>query len=410
MEKIQNNTENKDNSKKFENVQEELLDYQFQYIEKLEKGQIVIPEEEKDGDEGYQKFKKNFKDNLDNTFSKYLLEYTLFYHKLAENYEKRIDKKNLKPHGFDEFAQNIFNEIGSIYYSGDKDWKEKILILIRNKLEEIGPEIKGQNDNEEKENLGLLHANITNEKKLGSFGVGPNDLCMNIHLADLYKQKEENNEIKNIHSLDSLAQVANSIVDKYPYIKAVIGKSWLIDSAYGRRYGFIKYDENKNLRNGGFWGQFIDQNGKIKKEEIDKFLETGKAEHIVAMGFIKVEDFLEKYLPKDRKGDVELADLTKESLDFGKDIDRISKEINEKWESLSADEIISLLKSNDLSRPYFESEDGKKFIEMVRAMKKAGVRDRRDFVYENKNDINGKMGKFITDNRSKYEKRKVLIN
>ncbi len=416
MEKIKNIIENKiDDSRHFESARQELLDYQFQYIEKIDRGDITTPEEDTDFDEtnDYYKFRKNFKEKLTNSFSKYLFDYTTLDNQLVEEYYKRVGKKDFNEEICNNWLQNIFNEIGIIYDSQDMEWRENVFSFIKEKINEIGPEKKDYNDeDEEKEkkekNLGLIHFNVTKEKKLSEYGLRPKDACLDVHLSDLYKQKEENSEIVNIFSGNSWSQLACDIVDKHPDIKAVIGRSWLIDSPLGQRIGFTKYGENKSLRNGSFWGQFIDENGKIKKEKIDKFLRTGQPDYFVSMGFIKVKDFLGKYLPDGRKGPVKLKDRTRESIIFENEKEKTIKEIEKRFNELSYEKINKLI-MNSVFSDFFKTSLGVEFLSFLEIAKSKNLKSFDEIKSERYLELKKEFRKFIEEKENQYVEKVITI-
>jgi hypothetical protein len=377
MKEINNIIENKiDNSRRFENVQVELLDYQFKYIEKLDKKDIKVPEEDTDFVEtnSYFIFRKKFKDELTTIFSKHLFEYTTLFNQLRENYDRRVSKEDFKEDIFNNWAQNIFNEVDIIYSSKDIKWRDNVLNFIKEKFDEIGPEKENEEDIEEKENIGLIHFNVTQEKELINFGLKFHDPCIDIHFSDLYKQKEKNKDIINIFSGDSFSKLACNIIDNYSYVKAIIGRSWLISSPLGERIGFVKYKENKNLRNGGFWGQFINEKGEINKERMDRFLKTGEADYYVSMGFIKIEDFLKRYLPRERRGTVKLMTRTKNAINFVEEKEHVLNKINNEFSILSFQEINKLLDDSVVS-DFFKTSQGIEFLDLLKIAKKKNLKN-----------------------------------
>jgi hypothetical protein len=216
--------------------------------------------------------------------------------------------------------------------------------------------------------------------------------------------------VSNIFSGQSLEKIACEIVDKYQYIKAIIGKSWLIDSPIGKRVGFTKYDQDSTLRNGGFWGQFINEKGQINKERIKKFLETGEADYYVSMGFIKTEDFLRKYLPKDRRGWIKLENRTKEASEFIKDFNDIFKEINTKFTDLSFEDILLIMNRNIIFSNYLKTNEGKKILDMFKKTKELKVKSLDDLEFEGKDEIREKLKEFIKKSGSIYINKEVFID
>lgn len=83
-----------------------------------------------------------------------------------------------------------------------------------------------------------------------------------------------------------------------------------------------------------------------------------------SVGFIKIEDFLKKYLPKEKRGVVILKEYTKEAK-FKKDYYLIRKEINENLFNLSNEEILSFLNKNQELADYFNTQNGKDYLSLL---------------------------------------------
>jgi len=396
MEKLQNIIENSnDNSRKYESVYEELIDYQLQYIEKLDNGEIKIIGEKKE--------KENFRDLLKSSTS---LPQTI-----NDEYCKRIPcHKNIEEK-MENFCDMVLNEIYENYLKDKIHFRENVKQIIKNNLDKIGNVVNStESIDGEYKKFGLIHFDVIENEKLSEFGIGPNESCLSIHLGDLCKQKENNQSVSNIFSGQSLEKIACEIVDKYQYIKAIIGKSWLIDSPIGKRVGFTKYDQDSTLRNGGFWGQFINEKGQINKERIKKFLETGEADYYVSMGFIKTEDFLRKYLPKDRRGWIKLENRTKEASEFIKDFNDIFKEINTKFTDLSFEDILLIMNRNIIFSNYLKTNEGKKILDMFKKTKELKVKSLDDLEFEGKDEIREKLKEFIKKSGSIYINKEVFID
>lgn len=405
-------------SRRFESVQDELMDYQFQYVEKIEKGNLNELMEVDDGyeedvnDDGYKKWRKKLEDRLENTFEKKLFKYTNLHNDLWDEYKKRINKKDIKSEQFDEWFKNILDIINDDYILRGKEWKDNVKNIIKENLDRIGPitkeylkEKKRREKEEKKKTVGLINFNLKEVNKLEKFGIDPNSQCLEIHFKDLFEQKEKNNAV-NIFSGESLSNLAKTIIDKFPYIKAVLGYSWMVDSPIGGRVGFTVYHKD-NKMGGAFWGQFINEKGEINKERMQKFLNTGIPEFFPARGFIKVEDFLKKYLPKEKKGIIELADLSEESLKF---IEVLKKLEGDNFASVSFEEIKSIINENNILSEYIKTQDGINILNMIKIVKDTNAKSLDDIEYPNKEILRKRFGDFIEENKSKYTNKEVLIN
>lgn len=309
--------------------------------------------------------------------------------------------------------EKILNKISDLHEKDHDHWIEKSEEFVNKELKEYkNKETKENRDNDYPEKrAGLISFNIGTNfgRVLPDSGISNEDICLNIHFEDFYKQQK--GDIKNLFSQNSLEKLALKIVDEYPETKAVVGESWLMDTPIAKRIGFTIYNRDLEFSNGPFWGQFIDSNGQIKNKEISKFLETGKSPYRIAAGAIKVEDFLRKYLPQEKRGKIKLRESTQESLDFIKDLNRIINELNDKWDSLSFDEIVALMNSNTIFANYFKTSDGKAYIDIFKKAKELNLKKNEiHFIqYENKDEIKKKFDKYIEANRNKYTEKEVVI-
>lgn len=71
-----------------------------------------------------------------------------------------------------------------------------------------------------------------------------------------------------------------------------------MDTGIAKAMGFSTHDIAEHLHGETFWGQFYDKYGNIKEEEMKAFLETGRAKYKIKGGIMPIEQFLEKYGPK----------------------------------------------------------------------------------------------------------------
>jgi len=308
--------------------------------------------------------------------------------------------------------EKILGGISDLYHKDHDHWIEKSEELINQELQKYKNYGKGEDSNKDLENkAGLI--NFDMETGVGHIlpgsGLLDEDICMGIHFNDFYKQ--QTGDIKNLFSSSSLEKLALKIINEHPETKAVVGESWLMDTPIAKRIGFTVYNRDLEFKGGPFWGQFIDSNGQIKSEEVSKFLKTGKPPYIIAAGAIMVEDFLKKYLPKEKRGVIKLKETTKESVEFIKDLNRITEELKKKWDELSFSEIFALINSNAVLAEYFKTTDGQEYIDMIKKSKELNVKreSMESFSYKNKDEINKKFEGYIKENMNKYIEREVVI-
>lgn len=100
---------------------------------------------------------------------------------------------------------------------------------------------------------------------------------------------------------ESLNSLAKEIKEKHlEGAGAIIGNSWLLNKRLvTQRIGFKILENSEKQKvsqsGNGFWGQFIDESGKMREDKVKKLLETGEAEYAAKSGYIPMEDFLRLY-------------------------------------------------------------------------------------------------------------------
>lgn len=363
-----------------ENLRMEILGYQYEYVDRLNK-ELIEPVSEKD----VYKTK-----NL----GEILRGRTSLGDQLREEYLKRMPDFKDVPRGESWnmqkcFSDLVFSEINFLY-AENKDnfrdnWKDKISGIIESKLETLGPivnsfeDIKKERNRNKQKKIGLIsheiiNVNNTDTGYLLGAGFKAGDPLINIHFEDLFEQKKENPEVTSIFSVDSLSKLAVSIVEKYPQAKGIVAHSWLVDSVIGKKIGLTVYNKIERAPEGlEFWGQFIDEKGNIKKEKIQKFIETGVPEYYTADGFINTEDFLRKYLPKEKKGLIKLKERSPESIEFKNFLDEASSKIEKNWERTSFEEIVSTFSGNPIAAYYMTTPEGQEYLELFKKAKELGT-------------------------------------
>jgi hypothetical protein len=374
MEKIKNIIENSlGSSKRFENPKDELMYDQFTYFEKIDNG-VLVPLKYM-----ISELKHIKEENKEGYFVEFLCRYSNLRKEALSRYEeKKKLEENYDIKIFDEWFNNICNEIGNDYKSGDKRWKDHIKDIFDSNLKKLIPEEKKISDDlniENKKNIfGLINANLIFSDNLEKFGIGKNDECLSIHFKELSKQKNKDRSIQNIFSSGSLSKLAVSIVEEHPQVKAIIAKSWLVDSPIGRRIGFKVFRKYKSIMEGmGFWGQFIKEDGNIDQKRMQEFLETGVPKYLPSEGFIKTEDFLKKYLPLEKRGLIELKELTEESIKDLNSFEELKNNLNKNWKEISKEELSLLLMNSHVIVNYVKTEKGKIWFSLMMRAKELGT-------------------------------------
>ncbi|MFA6074192.1 MAG: hypothetical protein WC758_08800 [Candidatus Woesearchaeota archaeon] len=414
MEKIPNINSKIENIRTPEECMRELMGFQFEYLERIDKGIIKKPNI------------NNTKKEYPNQFLKILSEHTSIEGYLADEYIKRLKNVNdREKEDFDftlgHFVGVITGQICELYLNDKENWKNKTMELLDSKLNELGPVVNDLDKiNNKKENrCGLINfdfikiGNPKNLEKLKTFGLDSNDNYINIHFKNLFEQKQKDPNSKAPSLSESLNLLAEKIVDEYPQTKAIIGRSWMMDSVIVEKLKFKVFDRHDNsvYTNGSFWGQFIDQNGNIKKDEMDKFLNTGEAKFYLAEGIMMVNDFLKEYLPEDKKknGYVKLMDYTDEAKKFEKEINEIKLNIDKNFKNFSYDELIMIIRSNEIISNYLDTEEGKEFLRMFKYMKEIGVKSMDNLEYEDRDRIKNNFNSFLDKHKNESVEKEVFI-
>ncbi len=245
-----------------------------------------------------------YKEDLEIDFESYLKRFSDISTPILNAYEKRtgIVPGEGTYETYEVFEKEVLSKIKEIY----EKQPDKYISLIPNiiqqetlRLPEGKPASREFFEKEENQ-VDLLHFNIQDSiRGLEKFGLTENDEMLLIHIDPLVNSKKQNDSI-NVFSYNSLVKTAELIKEKCPFIKGIVLESWVVDSPIGKRVGFHEFESRfKNFYHGDtFWGQFYDQNGNVKEKEMKQFLDTGIPPFKTKGGFMSIEEFLQKYLPK----------------------------------------------------------------------------------------------------------------
>ena len=221
--------------------------------------------------------------------------------KILKEYEKRtgiIPGKETYEE-YKKFEKCVILKIKESYEKNPATYISLIPEIIKQeslKLPE-GKKIPIEPSEKERDDIGLIHFNIQDGiQGLEKFGLSEEDDFLLLHIYPLTDYKKQNDSL-NIFSFNSLKEVAKLIKNKNLSVKGVVIESWIVDSPIGKRMGFHEFETRfKNFyHDETFWGQFYDQNGRLKEEEIKNFLETGVPPFKIVGGFMSKKEFLEKY-------------------------------------------------------------------------------------------------------------------
>lgn len=409
IEENQENVENQlDNSSKKEGLHKAMLGYQFDYIDRLKKNLIKPLEDSK-----YGKETEGLGDILiqNTTFGGYVGDaYVHRRHRVDwENKEEwRIHRKARK-----SFVNHLIQKINFLEADNQEEWslnwKDKTLELIEKEINDLGS-IIDESEKQENNRAGLIGVE---QKRAGEFAFergwvkSPFEDVINIHLEELNQQKNKDGTIKNIYSGESLSKLAEKIISECPQVKAVVAESWIVDSPIGRRIGLEVDSKSKDTSAGiGFWGQFINEKGEIKEEKINKFIETGIPDYYYTKGHIKVEDFLRKYLPKEKRGTVKLKDISPSALELRNFWVETKIKLDKNWTNMSYENIVEILNSNPSMVDLIKTPEGQNYLGLLKKIKE-GVGDSVN--YDEKQKIQNEIDILLKEKQNILIDREVFI-
>lgn len=241
------------------------------------------------------------------------------------NFDFRKNKEKM-----DQLLSVFYGQVDALSENSEVS-SEKILDLISEHqkniiasfdLENLPKEEKKENNDNTKVVQFNNFTHLDNEAN-GKFaslmeeGFDKNDDFIEVHFKDFY-QSEQASLTPDLIRQD-LGLIAEKIIKEKPETAAIIGKSWLLDTAVASSLGF-KVLKNDDIKSNDFstWFQFIDKDGEINKKRIDALMKNGELPFKSVIAYIKTEDFLKKYLPRDSRGKVVLMEANpqkKEEID-----------------------------------------------------------------------------------------------
>jgi len=178
------------------------------------------------------------------------------------------------------------------------------------------------------------------EAELAGEGFSKHDDFLELQLPDFYSQQKSLGPqiIK-----ESLAKVAEAIVDKYPQVQGVTAFSWLLDHPAVKR--MIDF---KILGEYGFnWLQMTDKKGQVDADRLRELTIKRGLPFKNLFGLIKTDDFLQKYLSPERRGEVTLQDINPEWVenygDFQENIQAESRRFRTEWQNGNISDKASLI-------------------------------------------------------------------
>jgi hypothetical protein len=184
---------------------------------------------------------------------------------------------------------------------------------------------QNRNETEKSENMagGLFMFNKLNkrdnpdakkaEQLLTRDGFSEFDDFLEIHFPSIFKAGKK---LGREEIVKALADLANIIIERYPETRAIVGISWLLErKVMDKILPMRKFDKPDELASTN-WQQLITEEGQINQDKVQQLFQSGVMPARNIIGYIKVEDFLQKYLPADKQGQIRLKKINP-TLDTG---------------------------------------------------------------------------------------------
>jgi hypothetical protein len=316
---------------------------------------------------------------------------------------RRLEGFDLNDHkkSLDLFLASFFEKIDLLYEEVGFDL-DRILELVEvakgsvaqylgvenyKKIEiKDGPEEKGENGLVYFENIDSIGGSDDGRwSGLKKVGFSKYSKLTEIHVRDFYKTGRDRAGLELIKK--DLERVAVSIIDKAPDTAAVVGASWLMSTPIAKALGFIKIpgeddSDEERLRRGekrkrendpSTWSQFVGKDGQINQKRFDEFQATGKIPFKSVKAYIPVEDFLRRYLPTERRGEVVLKVLREDHEDIEAENNAIANTLKQDWDELLGDPVWGAKSfgaegsDDDFLQSFIANPNTQKFLSLLEA-------------------------------------------
>ncbi len=283
-------------------LQEKFAEFRLEYADRILKRQIPFPEETTISIEG-----ETISSKLD---PKFIISRYADIAGWITAYERDQEKGE-----WDSLYEQNLNKIIDFYNTDPATWKQKAmdwLLEEKKKAKEykiLHPENTSENNQElsfDSGTIGNIRFFVDDVSEDSPAEFQQYGSVMQLHLDPLYETKYGNNE--SISFSESMSKIATSIVDRFPQVSVISGESWLLDTKLAKAIGFQNIKEESFASGPKFWWQFLNKDGTLNKEKVEQLLKTGIPPHKVVKGIIPVMDFLKKYLPADRRGEILLKE------------------------------------------------------------------------------------------------------
>ncbi len=303
----------------------------------------------------------------------------------------------------DQERKDFALRINEIHDKKESGWEEQILSFIDEKVNALGIKEKKY----EPERIGIMYFDkISGEDRIEKFGIDYDDEILSIHISEAFLHEDTKLAPSSIKTI--MSKLAETIVEKYPQIKAVVGESWLIDTPVAKRLGFTVV-ENADVpqNNNSVWYQFIRQDGQIDEKRVNDLLENGEPPFKAKLGFIPVVKFLELYLPDDKRGkEIILKERDPADTETALLLQEEGQALRDSWSSLSSSEVLEKIgKSKELNLLLDELGYRERFFALIVKSKVDGLE------WEQLKDVKelAEIGKAIDIERKKKEWRDKVV-
>ncbi|MFA6131541.1 MAG: hypothetical protein WC702_00530 [Patescibacteria group bacterium] len=273
----------------------------------------------------------------DISFSKAFEEQSDFFSKLFR--EIVIDRSEEET---DQILDEAKTRVNEAFDNGHDQWLDRVAEVFDNLLEQWCYKKENTNRKERAAAGSISYGLKAGPPELEPFGIDSDDEVLELHLEEIYKREQKVGVKKAV--LQDLQNLAVAIVDRMPQVKAVTGFSWLMEHPLVKQIGFQTIEgPSHGSRGGSTWLQFVDRNGNIHEQRLKQFLETGELPFKARFGFIPVVDFLQRYLPAERRGQIILRENRPGWREAKKLFYDAFQGIKDRWSDLSVEELKSLL-------------------------------------------------------------------
>lgn len=373
-----------------------------------------------------KKFQEIKKDNPSYKFSEAINHFTLTKNFILDPVF-RLEAFNTKKYQkeIEDFLNSFYQEADEIYKKEGFD-AERIFSLINLKKGQIKKYLgveSLQEASDREDDFDLIRFNQINNidvdaarkyADLEKFGFSRHDPFMEVHVENFYKLNAEKLGPELIKK--NLGKLAEYIIDKTPETRAIIGRSWLLDTPLAGRLGFKKIaDENIEQNDLSTWYQFISKDGQIDQKRFNKFLETGELPYKVVRAYIPVEEFLAKYLPENRRGRIVLKEADKDRQDFWNNLRQDASVIKVAWEGLleNGGSFQDFIQNNlvlDKIFSFVSPEDKSEYLSFLKVMydNKIPWQDFNEHKSEGIESIDAKINKFMKEDM--FKSKEIIID